>query len=60
MGLMGEFTPEEQYRIANGLCFRCGHEDGIHDESQCMGGEDTICFCDCFEEPTEGGRPDAS
>lgn len=46
-----EFTVEEQRRIDLGLCFRCGHEDGEHDESECRGGEDILCFCDCFEDP---------
>ena len=34
-------------------CFRCGHARGEHDESECRGGEDTKCFCDCFDEPNE-------
>ena len=49
-----ELTVEEARRVKLGLCFRCGHEVGIHDESQCMGGEDVICPCDCFEDPNEG------
>ncbi len=55
MTMPGEdFTPEEEYRIERGLCFRCGHEDGVHDESCCHGGEDVLCNCDCFEDPGEG------
>ena len=48
-----QFTQEEQRRIDERLCFGCGHEAGDHDESCCKGGEDTLCRCDCFEDPRE-------
>lgn len=46
-----EMTPEERHRVAENLCWRCGHADGAHDESHCTGGEDVLCRCDCFEDP---------
>ena len=49
-----DLTPEEAHRVRHGLCFRCGHESGEHDESCCKGGEDILCRCECFEDPSEG------
>ena len=49
-----ELTVEEAYRVKHGLCFWCGHEEGMHDESHCTGGEDILCKCDSFEDPKEG------
>ena len=46
-----QLTAEEQHRIDQGLCWDCGHEDGVHDESCCKGGEDTLC--DGFMDPRE-------
>ena len=34
-------------------CWECSHARGEHDESECRGGEDTLCRCDSFVEPEE-------
>ena len=49
-----DLTPEEARRVRLGLCWRCGHETGMHDnKSRCKGGEDVLCSCDCFEDPVD-------
>ena len=51
--LMPEETPEEARRVRLGLCWGCGHEDGVHTRSDCRGGEDVLCRCDGFESPVD-------